>query len=52
MILLLRVMRQKVEVVKDYFRSYNILNSDFTVNLASGDLTFLNQPKKLECHVG
>jgi glucose-1-phosphate cytidylyltransferase len=29
----------KAEIIKDYFLNYRALNSDFTVNLASGDIT-------------
>jgi glucose-1-phosphate cytidylyltransferase len=35
----------KAEVVKDYFLNYRSLNSDFTVNLESGEIAHYNSPQ-------
>jgi glucose-1-phosphate cytidylyltransferase len=36
----------KGEVLKDYFRSYQAQESDFTVDLADGSVTVLSKPKR------
>jgi len=35
----------KSEVIKDYFLNFHTLNSDFSVNLGTGDLQFFSKPK-------
>jgi len=35
----------KAEVIKDYFLNYRSLNSDFTVNLSSGEISLINVEK-------
>jgi glucose-1-phosphate cytidylyltransferase len=36
----------KAQVVKDYFKNYHSLNSDFTVDLSTGEVSTLNQESK------
>jgi len=40
----------KAEVIKDYFLNYRSLNSDFTVNLSSGEVSLINV-KKIDWNV-